>query len=78
MRPQILQLYLGGDGRWLFEPTTLFRIMGKEICFYKIDPIIIAKKYRLLDIYDIFYWELTANATILLSYWAERKKMKIW
>ena len=33
----------------------LFRIMGKEICFHKIGPKIMAKKYRLHDFYDIFY-----------------------
>ena len=49
MRPQSLQLYLGGDGRSL-----LFRIMGKEICFHKTGPIMMAKKYRLHDFYDSF------------------------
>ena len=33
-----------GDRHWLSEPTTCFRITGKEICFHKIGPIMMPKR----------------------------------
>ena len=50
--PSNFATVLGGDGSLLLEPTTLFRIMGKESCFHKIGPIMMAKKYRVHDFYD--------------------------
>ena len=41
--------------------------MGKEICFHKIGSIMMAKKYRLQDFYDIFdlhvYEKMTKTGT---------------
>ena len=50
------KLGLGGDRHWLSEPTICFRIMGKEICFHKIGPIMMPKKTRLHDFYDVFFF----------------------
>ena len=45
MHLQILRPSPGwGDRHWLSEPTTGFRIMGKEICFHRIGPIMILKR----------------------------------
>ena len=33
----------GGGRHWLSEPIACFRIMGKEICFHKIGPIMMPK-----------------------------------
>ena len=33
-----------GDRQWLSEPTTCFRIIGKEISFHKTGPIMMPKR----------------------------------
>ena len=38
------ELGLGGDRHWLSEPTTCFRIIGKELCFHKTGPIMMPKR----------------------------------
>ena len=43
MHPQLCELGLRGDRHRLSEPTTCFRIMGKEI-FHKSGPIIMPKR----------------------------------
>ena len=43
----------GEDGHWLSEPTTCFKIMGKEF-FLQNWSNNNAKKNRLQDFYDIF------------------------
>ena len=48
------ELGLRGDGHWLSEPTTCFRIIGKEICVSQNRSDNDAKKNRLQDFYNIF------------------------
>ena len=43
----------GGNGLTI-GANRLFRIMGKEICFKKIGPKMMAEKYKLQNFYDNF------------------------
>ena len=47
------ELGLGGDRHWLSEPTTCFRIIGQELCFHKIGPIMMPKRigYKISTIF---------------------------
>ena len=55
MHPQICELGLGG--RQALEPTTWFRIMGKEISFHKIGLIMISKRIDYM-ISTIFFFRM--------------------
>ena len=56
MYPQILRTWPRGDRHCLSEPITCFRIMGKEICFHKIGPIMMPKRigYKIFLPYFLF------------------------
>ena len=47
------KLASGGDRHWLSEPTTCFRIIGKEICFHKFGPLMMPKRigYKISTIF---------------------------
>ena len=49
------ELCLGGNRHWLSEPTTCFRIIGKEICFLKIGLIMMPKSigYKISTIFFV-------------------------
>ena len=53
MHPQICELGLRGDRHWLSKPTTCFRIIRREICFYKTSPIMMPKRigYKISTIF---------------------------
>ena len=56
-----------GDRHWLSEPTTCFRIIGKEICFHKIGPITMPKRigYKISTIFFICKMTKTSIADLM-------------
>ena len=53
MRPQSCTFTSGVTGVYYLEPSHLFRIMGKEICFAQNWSDNDVKNYRLQDFYHI-------------------------